>query len=428
MFVDFILRPIWSIFGAVIPTRDTKLLLKIITSMDLHVRARDIRENVNASEIISTIISTWLPLPTAILQTVVSFLPDPIEAQKERVPHLLAQEKPIPDELLEQERQEVTKAMVECEADSPHAVAFISKVHLRSSGELIGIGRLFSGTLKKGMTIRIHGPKYSPLKTAHLSHFEIDALYMVMGNEYSLVDSVPAGNVFGIGGVQGLIVKTATLSTTAVCLPFGRLQQFAPPMVRVAVEPHLTGDMAQLREGLRILNVADSGVNVYIQPTGEMIIAAMGEMHLARCLAELENNYAKVSIAVSEPIVSYQETIVDSLARLEMEFKYGDEDDDEEEEEEVGGYGGAVLIGSDGEVVPDGEKDVKAILEERLAPGDIIAHTNDKSVFFRIEAHPLPDSLWRFLQQNQDTNSWSSSTFTQWLALAEEEGEEWKLN
>ena len=38
-----------------------------------------------------------------------------------------------------------------------------------------------------------------------------------MGREIVAVDSVPAGNVFGILGLEGVIIKTGTISNSPSC-------------------------------------------------------------------------------------------------------------------------------------------------------------------------------------------------------------------
>mgnify|MGYP001075181148 CR=1 FL=1 len=46
---------------------------------------------------------------------------------------------------------------------------------------------------------------------------------MLMGRELERVSAVHAGCVFGIGGVDDIILKTATLSSTKLCPPFSNM-------------------------------------------------------------------------------------------------------------------------------------------------------------------------------------------------------------
>jgi len=56
----------------------------------------------------------------------------------------------------------------------------------------------------------------------------------------------------------------------------GRCAAQASPIVRVAVEPVRPTEMAQLEEGLKLLNRADPFVEVSIQDSGEHVIGAAG--------------------------------------------------------------------------------------------------------------------------------------------------------
>jgi hypothetical protein len=45
-------------------------------------------------------------------------------------------------------------------------------------------------------------------------------LFLMMGREIEPIDSVPAGNVFGIAGLEKFILSTATISTLPRVVPF----------------------------------------------------------------------------------------------------------------------------------------------------------------------------------------------------------------
>ena len=67
--------------------------------------------------------------------------------------------------------------------------------------------------------------------------------------------------------------------------------------------------MQKLIQGLQILNKSDGSVEIYMQENGEHILAACGEVHLQRCIEDLETTFAKVPVNVSEPIVNFKETV-----------------------------------------------------------------------------------------------------------------------
>ena len=47
-----------------------------------------------------------------------------------------------------------------------------------------------------------------------------------------------------------------------------------------------------------------------MQESGEHVITTLGEVHVEKCVRDLEESYAKIKLNVSKPIVSFRETIV----------------------------------------------------------------------------------------------------------------------
>ncbi|XP_068693562.1 elongation factor-like GTPase 1 isoform X1 [Montipora foliosa] len=215
---------------------------------------------------------------------------------------------------------------------------------------MLAFARVYSGTVKKGQQLYVLGPKHDPRETPfpevallntqdpsllinssikddvsdglsiaksvdrgtnqHVASFIVQDLYLLMGRELENLDSVPAGNVLGIGGLESHVLKSATISSTVACPPFTALPMEARPIVRLAVEPVHPADMPALIRGLRLLNQADPCVETFVQETGEHVIVGAGEVHLQRCIDDLEQRFAGIKLNVSAPIVPFRETIV----------------------------------------------------------------------------------------------------------------------
>lgn len=197
----------------------------------------------------------------------------------------------------------------------------------------VAFARVFSGKLRVGQNLYVLGPKHNPIAVLnkerkgeeivdpnltlkdlkngqHITRIKVSSLYLLMGRELQALHEVPAGNVLGIGGLEEHVLKSCTLSSTVACPSFTELQLMATPILRVAVMPKHAAEMPSLVRGLRLLNQADSCVQVFVQETGEHVIVTAGEVHLQRCLDDLTQRYAKIQIKASEPIVPFRETIV----------------------------------------------------------------------------------------------------------------------
>jgi translation elongation factor EF-G len=179
----------------------------------------------------------------------------------------------------------------------------------------IAFARIFSGTLRPDSIIHVFSPKYDPLDT-HCSKYVTTVpanqikLFLMMGREIEPVDSVPAGNVFGIAGLEKHIMAAATLSSLPQCTPFRPMAFQSSPIVRVAVEPKNILKLKELVRGLKLLQQADPNVEVLVQESGEHVIVTAGELHLERCIRDLHDRFAPgVDLKVSAPIVSFRESL-----------------------------------------------------------------------------------------------------------------------
>uniref|UniRef100_A0A2P2M1M1 Tr-type G domain-containing protein n=1 Tax=Rhizophora mucronata TaxID=61149 RepID=A0A2P2M1M1_RHIMU len=343
MFVQFVLEPLWQVYqSALEPDGNKGLLEKVIKSFNLNVPPREL-QNKDPKAVLQAVMSRWLPLSDAILSMVVKCLPDPICAQSFRISRLLPKREvsnSVVDSSIFAEAELVRKSVEVC--DSHHeapCVAFVSKMFAfpikmlpqkGPNGEILSnihvetgdgdsdecflaFARVFSGVLYSGKKIFVLSALHDPLKgdsmEKHVQEAELHSLYLMMGQGLRPVVSAKAGNIVAIRGLGQHILKSATLSSTRNCWPFSSMAFQVSPTLRVAIEPSDPADMSVLMRGLRLLNHADPFVEVTVSSRGEHVLAAAGEVHLERCIKDLKERFAKVSLQVSPPLVSYKETI-----------------------------------------------------------------------------------------------------------------------
>jgi ribosome assembly protein 1 len=190
---------------------------------------------------------------------------------------------------------------------------------------VLGFSRLYSGTLRVGHSIAALLPKYNPAHppshSSNVNHYRlvtIEGLYMMMGRDLIAVSEVPAGNIFAIRGLEGIVLRNATLcgleegvsAQQEDYVNLAGVNKMSSPIVRVALEPKNPSHMPKLVEGLRLLNQADPCVETMVQSTGEHVIVCAGEIHLERCLKDLRERFAKCAIQASQPLVPFRETAI----------------------------------------------------------------------------------------------------------------------
>ncbi|KAF9141354.1 Cytoplasmic GTPase/eEF2-like protein (ribosomal biogenesis) [Linnemannia schmuckeri] len=248
---------------------------------------------------------------------------------------------------------------------------------LEGKEALIGFSRIYSGTVRVGQRLKVLGPKYDPANpTQHCSEVTVDSLFMIMGRDLIGLDQVPAGNVFGIGGLEGHVLKYGTLWSAeweGGQNLVGKGLETAP-IVRVALEPEDPSQMAQLVRGLQLLNQADPSVQVLTQETGEHVILTSGEVHLQRCMADLRERFARIEISMSEPIVPFRETAVDAPAQIVTS---------------------SAMAVNEAQGRDQGEKLIAK--SETGARGTIVATTANRHVRFVVRTVPIPEDLKKYL-------------------------------
>jgi elongation factor 2 len=233
-------------------------------------------------------------------------LPSPVKAQKYRAAYLY--EGPIDDPC--------GQAIKNCDQKGPLMV-FISKmVPTNDKGRFYAFGRVFSGVVQTGQKVRIMGPNYKPGSKNDLNVKNIQRTVLMMCGKVEAVPDVPCGNTCGLVGVDQYLMKQGTISDHDDAHNIRVMKYSVSPVVRVAVEPKHASDLPKLVEGLKKLSKSDPLVLCYTEESGEHIIAGCGELHVEICLNDLVNEYAKIEIKKSDPVVTYKETVTETSSQI----------------------------------------------------------------------------------------------------------------
>jgi len=229
------------------------------------------------------------PLHAVLLDMVVTFLPNPLQAQGKRCNIIWHGDV----------ESEVGKSMYACDAKGPVAMMITDISFDKHAGE-IATGRLFSGTLTRGQEVFISG-------TAGKAN-RLQLVGIFMGPTRVDVEKVVAGNIAAVSGLSDAIVGS-TVSTHKDMTPFESLKHYSEPVMTVAIEAKNMKDLPKLIEVLHQVGKEDPTVRINInEETGEHLIAGMGELHLEVVTGRIKRDKG-VEIITSPPIVVYRETV-----------------------------------------------------------------------------------------------------------------------
>lgn len=226
-------------------------------------------------------------LNEVILDMAIKHLPNPIDAQAYRIPKIWHGDP----------ESEFGKDLVSANPKGKLAFVVTRVMIDPKSGKEIAAGRLFSGTIKQGEEVYLNNDKVKA---------RIQIVYVYNGIKPELIESLPAGNVLAITGVNAAAGETITLEPEQ---PFEELKHIFDPVITKSVEPVNSSDLPKVVEVLRKSAKEDPSIKIEVnEETGECLMSGMGELHLEIIEGRIINEKG-VKIKTSPPIVVYRETV-----------------------------------------------------------------------------------------------------------------------
>ncbi|KAK9472169.1 P-loop containing nucleoside triphosphate hydrolase protein [Dipodascopsis tothii] len=292
----FVLDPIFRIFDAVMNYKKDQIPV-LLEKLEITLKGDE--KELEGKALLKVVMRKFLPAADALLEMMVLHLPSPVTAQAYRAASLY--EGPEDDEC--------AIAIRDCDPNGPLMLYVSKMVPTSDKGRFFAFGRVFAGTVKSGLKVRIQGPNYTPGKKDDLFIKAIQRTVLMMGRFIEPIDDVPAGNIVGLVGVDQFLLKSGTLTTSETAHNLKVMKFSVSPVVQVAVEVKNANDLPKLVEGLKRLSKSDPCVLTLMNESGEHIVAGTGELHLEICLKDLEEDHAGVPLRISPPIVSYRETV-----------------------------------------------------------------------------------------------------------------------
>ncbi len=228
------------------------------------------------------------PLHEVLLDAVIHHHPNPQEAAKYRIPKIWHGELDTP----------LGQSLVNC--DPKGELAFVvTKVVVDPQAGEISCGRLFGGTMRKGIEGWLNRAK-KPVRTQQV--------YIYNGAKKEIVDEVPSGNIIGLAGLKDAYPgETVTVGEQQ---PFEEISHLFEPVITKAIEAKKPSDLPKLIDVLIQVSKEDPSIRIEINnETGEHLISGMGELHLEI----IENRIIKeknVEVTTTPPVVVYRETVL----------------------------------------------------------------------------------------------------------------------
>jgi len=304
-FAMFVLDPIYKLIGAIMngKTEQAKVMIE-----KLGIQLKGDEKDLEGKQLMKVAMRKFLPAADAMLEMIVIHLPSPVTAQKYRA-----------ELLYEGPKDDANCTAIKNCDPTADLMLYISKmVPTSDKGRFYAFGRVFAGTVKSGMKVRIQGPNYVPGKKEDLFVKAVQRTVLMMGRFVEAIDDCPAGNIVGLVGIDQYLLKSGTLTTSESAYNLKVMKFSVSPVVEVAVDVKNGNDLPKLVEGLKRLSKSDPCVLCKMSESGEHIVAATGELHLEVVLHDLEYDHAGVPLKVSPPVVSYRETVSEESSKVAL--------------------------------------------------------------------------------------------------------------
>ncbi|VDM53405.1 unnamed protein product [Angiostrongylus costaricensis] len=275
LFVQFVLEPLWALHDCGLVTSDLPKLLQLIGKIGLRVKSS------RTPDAFDEAMRTWLPVSQACFRCCAR-APSPRTAYRIQYLHFLRY----------LETYMTIQALV---------VKFIA-----IEGQKFSVCRIFSGQVTVGEQLYVIGRR-SRLTYVRLLIFCL----CIIWSRSSPTKRAYSGrlNNFFCRKFPKHVFQNATLCSEAINEGLDVGMKYGEPLVRVSVSTLNLEDMERLRDGLKSLSILDSSLRVFELDNGELAMVTAGEVHLQKCLKDLEDLGFR-DLEVSKPIVPFLETVV----------------------------------------------------------------------------------------------------------------------
>lgn len=153
----------------------------------------------------------------------------------------------------------VYQAICDCNPEGPLVIHTTKSYPAEDGKTFFVLGRVFSGTLKRGQRVRVLGENYCINDQEDMS-VQVAANLWISETRFNIpIDEIGAGNWVLISGVDDTISKTATIvqdifPNNEDAFIFRPLTHVSKSVIKISVEPMITTELPKLLSALRYSN------------------------------------------------------------------------------------------------------------------------------------------------------------------------------
>ncbi|KAF9782174.1 P-loop containing nucleoside triphosphate hydrolase protein [Thelephora terrestris] len=305
-FVHFILTPLYKLYSQVL-SEDTESLKETLGSLGILLKPAMFKMDVRP--LLKVVAGQFFGPATGLVDMIAEHIPSPLEGTASKVEGTYTGP----------QTSELAKTMKTCDPNGPVMVQIAKLYHTTDAQSFRAFGRVVSGTLKKGLDVKVLGEGYSPEDEEDMVKATVEDLWISQARYFIPAEEIPAGNLVLIGGVDASISKTATLAaidpdSDEELYIFRPLKYSTQSVLKVAIEPVAPSELPKMLSGLRSINKSYPLAATKVEESGEHVLIGTGELYLDCVLHDLRRLFAEIEIKVSDPVTKFCETVLETSA------------------------------------------------------------------------------------------------------------------
>ncbi|KAE8266264.1 hypothetical protein A4X09_0g6086 [Tilletia walkeri] len=307
-FVQFILEPLYKIYTHVLSS-DTEKLKVTLGKMGIHLKPAVYKVDVRA--LLRIVLGQFFGPSQGLADVMVEGVPSPKEGALAKVARIWTGPQT-------EETSSLFSSMARCDPDGPLVIHIAKLFPTSDASSMQAFGRVLSGTVHVGDQVRVLGEGFTHDDEEDMAKAVVEGVG-IHNTRFTLpLDSAPAGSLVLLSGVEANITKTATIvgagvgmEESYICKP---LEHMTSSVLKVSVEPLNPAELPKMLDGLRKINQTYPLITTKVEESGEHVVLGTGEVMLDSVLHDLRKVFAEIEVKVSDPVVQFRETVVETSA------------------------------------------------------------------------------------------------------------------
>ena len=210
----------------------------------------------------------------------------------------------------------VAKSMIACDPNGDLVVNIVKLYSSPDASQFFAFGRIMSGTVHEREHVRVLGESFSSEDAEDLSMATISTVSIGQARYRIEVQKATAGSWTFLGGLDGVISKTATIlngkgGSSSEIANFRPLSFNTTACVNISIEPLNPSELPRVLAGIRSVQKSYPISRTRVEESGEHVLIGTGELQLDCMMRDLREMYSGVEVKVADPIVSFSETCID---------------------------------------------------------------------------------------------------------------------